>query len=70
MMSTLEQLNKGCVIMSPNKQMTRKKPIIGFVDDKRQYTNDWMNNNIDTTTTNLQEAAQGWEHILHTTRDN
>ena len=44
-----------------------EKIIIGFVDDKRQYTNDWTNNNIDTATTNLQETAQGWKHLLHTT---
>ena len=59
MMTTLEQLKKGYVIMSPSKQITWKKTIIGFVDDKRQYTNDWINNNIDTATTNLQESAQG-----------
>ena len=53
--------------MSPNKQITWKKRIIVFVDDKRQYTNDWINNNIDTATTNLQEVAQGWEHLLYTT---
>ena len=45
----------------------KKKIIIGFVDDKRQYTNDWINNDLNTETTNLQEAAQGWEHLLHTT---
>ena len=45
----------------------RLKTIIGFVDDKRQYTNDWINNDFNTATTNLQEAAQGWEHLLHTT---
>ena len=44
-----------------------KKTIIGFVDDKRQYTNDWINTNLNTATTNLQEATQGWEHFLHTT---
>ena len=43
------------------------KTIIEFVDDKRQYTNDCINNNLDTVTTNLQEAVQGWEHLLHTT---
>ena len=43
--------------MSPNKQIIWKKTIIGFVDDKKQYTNDWINNNIDIATTNLQEAA-------------
>ena len=44
-----------------------EKTIIGFVDDKRQYTNDWINNDLNTATTNLQEAAQGWKNLLHTT---
>ena len=52
--------------MSPNKQITWEK-IIRLVDDKRQYTNDWINNDLNTATTNLQEAAQGWENLLHTT---
>ena len=43
----------------PQQKNRLKKIIIGFVDDKRQYTNDWTNNNINTATTNLQEAAQG-----------
>ena len=67
MMEALEQLKKGCILMSPNKQITWKKTIIGFVDDKRQYTNDCLNNDLDTATTHLQEAAQGWEYLLHTT---
>ena len=40
---------------------------MGFVDDKRQCTNDWLHNFLDTAINNLQEAAQGWEHLLHTT---
>ena len=67
MMETLEQLKKVCILMSSNKQITWEKTIIGFVDDKRQYTNDWINNDLDTTNTNLQEASQVWEHLLHTT---
>ena len=56
-MTILEQLDKGCPIMKPNKQIIWKKTIIGFVDDKQQYTNDWLNNCLNTTTNNLQEAA-------------
>ena len=67
MMETLEQLKKGCILMSPNKIITWEKTIIEFVDDKRQYTNDWINNDLDTSTTHLQEVAQGWEHLFHTT---
>ena len=35
MIETLEQLKKGCIFMSLNKQITWEKTIIGFVDDKR-----------------------------------
>ena len=53
----------------PEPQQTNllEKIIIGFVDDKRQYTNDLLHNSLDTTTTNLPEATQSWEHLLHTT---
>ena len=37
------------------------------MDDKRQYTNDWLNNYLTTVTNNLQEEAQGWEYLLNTT---
>ena len=67
MMETLAQLKKGCIIISPNKQITWEITIIECVDDKRQYTNDWIKNDLDTATTNLQEASQAWEDILHTT---
>ena len=51
----------------PQQTNHLKKTIIGFVDDKRQYTSDWINININTATINLQEVSQGWEHLLHTT---
>ena len=44
-----------------------KKTIIGCVDDKRQYTNDWLYNCLETATNNFQEAVQDWEHLLYTT---
>ena len=34
-----------------------KKVIIGFVDDKRQYANDWNNNSLLTASINLQKVA-------------
>ena len=43
-----------------------KNIMIDFVDDKRQYTNDWLNNSLVTAATNLQDATQGWENLLHT----
>ena len=66
MISTFEKLDKGCTITSPNKNII-KKTIIRFVDDKRQYTNDWINICLLATTNNLQDAAQGWEYLFYTT---
>ena len=43
-----------------------EKVIIGFVDDTRQYANDWNTNSLLTASTNLRKAAQSWEHLLHT----
>ena len=34
------------------------KKIISFVDDKRQYTNNWFNNGIVTAANNNQDVAQ------------
>ena len=43
-----------------------KKTIIGFVNDKRQYTNDRHSKILVTVATNLQYITQGWEYVLHT----
>ena len=56
MMSTLEQLNKGCTIQS-HKNKSHEKIIIGFVDDKRKYTIDWIDNYFLTGSNNLQDAT-------------
>lgn len=42
------------------------KRITDFVDDKRQHTNDWFKNSLVPTAKNLQDIAQGWERLLHT----
>ena len=67
MMTTLEQPDEGCLIGVPINRSPEKKKIIGFVDDKQQYTNNWLHNCLDTATNNLHEVVQGWEHLLHTT---
>ena len=41
------------------------KTIISFVDDKRQYTNNWFNNGIVTAANNNQDVAQRLGHLLH-----
>ena len=66
MMKKIEKYCKGCTISTPNKDTTYIKHILGFIDDKTQYANDWKNNNIKTITDNIQHAAQSWEGLLHT----
>ena len=62
---TLKKWNKGCTLINPNNSTKWKKQIIGFVDDKRQYTNDWNINLLPTAVSKLQSTAQSWEHLLH-----
>ena len=67
--SDVEYSRKSRQMMSYHKSQSTYHIIIiiiGFVDDKRQYTNDWLHNCLDTVTNNLREAAQGWEYLLHT----
>ena len=40
-MSALDKNEEGCTIVSSDKTSKWEKAIIGFVDDKRQYANDW-----------------------------
>ena len=56
-MSTLDKHEEGCTIISPDKKIKWKQVIKGFVDDKRQYANDWNTNYLLTASTNLQKAA-------------
>ena len=67
MMRVIEKSCSGCVMSSPNKLYQLEKHILGFVDDKRQYSNDWNEHKIATITTQLKHAAQSWEHLLYTT---
>ena len=65
-MSTLDKHEEGCTIISPDKKIQWKTVIVGCVDDKRQYANDWHNNSLLTVSNNLKSAIQSWEHLLHT----
>ena len=40
MMRVIDFFCSGCVISSPNQLYQLKKHVLGFVDDKRQYSND------------------------------
>ena len=66
MMETIEKPCTGLDITSPDHTVSYKLHIIGLVDDKRQYANDWTNNSEITICNNLQTAASSWEQILHT----
>ena len=57
-MSTLDKHEKGCTIVSPDKKIKWEKVIIGFVDDKRHYANDWCNNSLLTAFNKIQSVAQ------------
>ena len=37
-----------------------------FVDDKRQYANDWNNSNLTNALKKLHHASQIWEYLLFT----
>ena len=64
MMRVIEKSCSGCVMSSPNHLYQLTKHILGFVDDKRQYSNDWKKNNLAKIITQLKHAAQSWEHLL------
>ena len=66
MIKAIDKHWEGCTISNPNKDITYTKHVLGFLDDKTQYTNDWENNDITKITKNIQHAAQSWEELLHT----
>ena len=66
MMETVETTCKGFDILSPDYSLSHTIHIIGLVDDKRQYTNDWKEQWETTICDNLQRAASSWEKIFHT----
>ena len=67
MMRVIEKSCSGCVLSSPNQLYQLTKHILGFVDDKRQYSNDWNENKLATIITQLKQVAQSWEYLLYTT---
>ena len=65
-MKFIEKKCEGCQMNSPNKKIKWIKYIMGFVDDKRQYANDWNNSNLTNALKKLHHAAQIWEYLLFT----
>ena len=66
MMEIVENTCKGLDIISPYYSLSCTIHIIGLVDDKKQYANDWNDHSEKTICENLQKAASSWEKILHT----
>ena len=56
----------GREMSSPDNQITITKHILGLVDDTRQYTNDWIDNDLLHITNKLIDASQTWEQLLYT----
>ena len=52
---------------SPDKSISWTKFITGFIDDNRQYSNDWINNDTSNVLNKIKKnSVQEWEHLLHT----
>ena len=66
MMKLISKICKGLEIISPDKQMTWVKHILGLVDDTRQYYNDLTSNQTNNTISKLQHASQTRKHLLAT----
>ena len=46
MFQVLQERRAGCEMSNPNKQIKTSTYILGNVDDARQYTNDWIDNDL------------------------
>ena len=68
MITTIEKEYKGCNMSSPDYSISWTKFIIGFIDDNRQYSNDWINNDTSNVLNKIKLSTQAWEHLLHTSR--
>ena len=66
MITTIEKEYKGCNMSSSAKSISWTKFIIGFIDDNRQYSNDWINNDILNVLNKIKLSTQSWENLLHT----
>ena len=66
MMKVIETRCHGCQMNSPDKSIQWTKHINGYVDDKRQYTNECNNSKLSTVLNKMHPAAQTWEHLLLT----
>ena len=66
MITTIETECDGCNMSSPDKSISMIKFIKGFIDYNRQYSNDWINNDILNVLNKIKLSTQSWENLLHT----
>ena len=57
MISAIVRLYEGCNISSPDKSVTWRTIITGFVDDNRQHSNDWENDNTQVILNNFKVST-------------
>ena len=62
MMKIIEK-SKGCYMSLPDGFFGIKH-ILGFVDDKREYANDWFENLLPKSIKRLHTTAKSWEKLL------
>ena len=65
-MCVIEKTCFGCSMISPNIVYHLKNHIIGYVDDKRYYSNYWDKYKLEMITKQLQVSAQSWKDSLYT----
>ena len=58
MITTIEKEYKGCNMSSPDYSISWTKFIIGFIDDNRQYSNDWINNDTSNVLNKIKLSTQ------------
>ena len=58
MMKIIEEICKGCTILSPERSETWVKHIVGLVYDARQYVNDWEDNDKTKILQNIEDKSQ------------
>ena len=66
MMNALGKRCEGRIMTSSTRDIPHSKHILGFLDDKTQYANDWKNNNIVKITNNIQYTTQSLRELLYT----
>ena len=66
MSQVLQKRYVGCERSSRDKHIKISKHILGNVDDAKQYSNNWIDNDLFNIMNKLTEASQTWEQLLHT----